>query len=232
MEASETLGDKHRFRFSKTGRVKYISHLDLMATMRRAILRAGVRLKYSEGFNPHPFMSAAMPLSVGHESVCELMDVGIADEPSIDGLPAAITAALPEGIEVLDVYKPERKFSEITWVEIRGLLHYDKAMSRDTIECLTGRFKKENIIVSKKTKRGSVDLDIAPFIRDIEFSSDCTGTEKHGIIRLKAKISAQNPTINPENLMSALDGEYKELAPCHTGFKRIEIYDREMKVFR
>ena len=66
--------DKYRMRFSNTGRAVYISHLDLMRTITRAFLRAECRLKYSEGFNPHPNISIALPLSVGCESVCEIMD--------------------------------------------------------------------------------------------------------------------------------------------------------------
>ena len=68
---------KIRLLYSKTGKAKYISHLDLMATMRRALLRAGIELKYSEGFNPHPYMSVALPLPVGCSSICELIDIGI-----------------------------------------------------------------------------------------------------------------------------------------------------------
>lgn len=66
--------DKYRMLFSKTGRAVYISHLDLMRTVTRAFMRAECKLKYSEGFNPHPNISIALPLSVGCESVCEIMD--------------------------------------------------------------------------------------------------------------------------------------------------------------
>ena len=63
-----------RLRFCKTGKAKFISHLDLIATMRRALLRSGIRLVYSEGFNPHPYISSAIPLSVGCGSLCEALD--------------------------------------------------------------------------------------------------------------------------------------------------------------
>ena len=59
--------DKMRLRFEKTGRAIYISHLDMMRTMQRVFARAGLELKYSEGFNPHPQISIALPLSVGTE---------------------------------------------------------------------------------------------------------------------------------------------------------------------
>ena len=220
------MGDKLRFRFIKVGRAKYISHLDLMATMRRALLRAGVELKYSEGFNPHPYVSAAIPLQVGYESVCELMDVGIAGNMPAAGLPAAINARLPEGLEILEAYLPERKFNEIAWLEINGILHYDKAMPEDAALRLTERFAGESIIIHKKTKRGSSDIDIAPFIRDVGFFN------VGGAVTMNVKLSAQNPTINPGDLMSALVGEHEDLAPGFTGFGRIETFDKDFNVFR
>jgi len=218
------LGDRLRLRFSKTGKAKYISHLDLMSTMRRALLRAGVELKYSEGFNPHPYMSAALPLPVGYESVCELMDIETTGKFSRGILPEAVTASLPEGLEVHEAYIPERKFNGIAWLEISGELYYDKGKPPDAADLLAERFKAESIIISKKTKRGVSDIDIAQLIRNVSFADhDMT---------LRAIVSAQNPTINPENLWSALDGKYSALIPDFALFTRIEVYDRNMNVFR
>ena len=59
-----------RLLFSKTGRAKYISHLDLMRTFQRAFARAKIAIKHTEGFHPHPFVSIALPLSVGYSSQC------------------------------------------------------------------------------------------------------------------------------------------------------------------
>ena len=83
--------DKLRLRFEKTGRAIYISHLDLMATMQRAFSRAGFRLQYSEGFNPHPLISILLPLSVGTASVCELMDFRLCEEADLRTLPERLT---------------------------------------------------------------------------------------------------------------------------------------------
>ena len=87
--------------FSKTGDSAYISHLDLMRTMQRGFLRAGYKLKYSEGFNPHAQISIALPLSVGTGSLCELMDFRLEDESDLSELPEKLTAVLPEGIAAL-----------------------------------------------------------------------------------------------------------------------------------
>ena len=72
-----------RLLFSKTGRAKYISHLDLMRTFQRAFARAHIQIKHTEGFNPHPFVSIALPLSVGYSSQCEILEFGLmGDMPS------------------------------------------------------------------------------------------------------------------------------------------------------
>ena len=64
---------EHRLLFSKTGRARYISHLDLMRTFQRAFFRADIPIKHTEGFNPHAFVSIALPLSVGFSSECEIL---------------------------------------------------------------------------------------------------------------------------------------------------------------
>ena len=117
--------DKLRLRFSKTGRAVYISHLDLMRTMQRAFQRAGLSLKYSEGFNPHPQLSILLPLGVGCASVCELMDFRLREETGLETLPERLNAALPEGIRVLEAYPAARKARELKWLTIDGLLEYD-----------------------------------------------------------------------------------------------------------
>ncbi|MCL2392426.1 MAG: TIGR03936 family radical SAM-associated protein [Oscillospiraceae bacterium] len=217
--------NKLRLRYSKTGKAKYISHLDLMATMRRALTRAGVALKYSEGFNPHPYISVAMPLSVGLESDCELMDIGLATDSKVVDLPERLSGLLPEGLVITESYTPLRKFSDISWLEITGVLYYDKAMPDDLAQKLMQRYSCQNILISKKTKRGMSDIDISPHIRDVEFH----GGEK---ITFRAKISAQNPTLGPDNIMAALDDEYERLAPDYAAFSRYELFDESISVFR
>ena len=72
--------DKLRLVYAQTGRARWISHLDAMRTLQRGLLRAGVPLRYSEGFNPHALISIVMPLSVGTESLCQLADIRVQEE--------------------------------------------------------------------------------------------------------------------------------------------------------
>ena len=90
--------DKLRLRFRKTGRAVYISHLDLMQTMQRAFFRADYALRYSEGFNPHPLISIALPLSVGTASECELMDFRLKEDVALDELPGRLSKKTPPSL--------------------------------------------------------------------------------------------------------------------------------------
>jgi len=214
-----------RLHYGKTGGAKYISHLDLMASMRRAFLRAGLELKYSEGFNPHPYISVALPLPVGCASVCELLDFEIAEARPRESIQRLISPVLPEGLTAYEIYAPERSFSKIAWVEICGRFIYDSGIPSGITERLTECFTAESVIVQKKTKRGISDVDITSFIRDIVIRND-------DAVTMTVKVSAQNPSISHTMLMDALSGECGELTPGHASFTRMELYDSDMIVFR
>ena len=220
------MSDKLRLRFAKEGRAVYISHLDLMRTMQRAFQRAGYGLKYSEGFNPHPILSILLPLSVGMSSVCELMDFQLAQEADLAALPQRLTAAMPEGIRVLEAYPEGRKVRELKWLRIVGTLEYDTADANRMRDGLQRFFAQEAIVIRKKTKRGEGESDIAPAIRSIGFEAS------EGRVSLAAVISAQEPTLNPDLLPSALRQLCPELAPDFAEFTRLETYDAELRIYR
>lgn len=218
--------DKLRLRFSKTGRAIYISHLDLMHTLQRAFSRAGYRIRYSEGFNPHPYISIALPLSVCMSSVCEILDFRLIGDADLAEMPAKLNAALPEGIEVSKVYEGERKCAEIKWLEVKGIFEYDRLSPEDAAVALTEFYSQDRIIILKKSKRGTAETDIRPMIRSIDFRPAEGGCE------LIAVVSAQEPTLNPELLADALRQLKPELAPDFSKFTRLEVYDSGMNIFR
>ena len=222
------MSDKLRLRFEKTGRAVYISHLDLMHTMQRAFNRAGLPLKYSEGFNPHPQIAIALPLSVGTASLCEIMDFKLKEEesPALESLPARLTAAMPEGIVVTEAYEFTRKVAELKWLAIRGVFEYDARDPGSMASALTAFYAREQLVITKKTKRGMGETDIRPGIRDIRVQAG----EK--AVNITTILSAQEPTINPELLAEALRQLQPELAPDFAKFTRIETYDADMKIYR
>ncbi|MBQ6466126.1 MAG: DUF2344 domain-containing protein [Oscillospiraceae bacterium] len=220
------LNTKLRLRFEKTGRAVYISHLDLMQTMQRAFSRAGYSLKYSEGYNPHPQIAIALPLSVGAASLCELMDFRLAEAAELAEMPEKLTAALPEGVTVTAVWEAGRKCAQIKWLRIEGLFEYDERDAAEMAAALTAFFARESVVIEKKTKRGVGQTDIRPAIREIAFAPSAEG------VRVEALISAQEPTLNPELLAEALRQLAPALAPDFAAFTRIETFDESMEVFR
>jgi len=209
---------KVRIKYSKTGRAKYISHLDLTATLQRALLRAGIKLKYSEGFNPHPYISVALPLSVGFESICEMVDIAVLG----DELPDKNLIKLPEGIVIDEIYVPTQKFNDIKWLEFNGKFNYNRKMNDELVKGINSILSKDSIVISKRTKRGTKDIDIAPHIKDITICYDED-------ILISAKISTQEPSLNPTDIINALGENYK---PDYVDIRRIEIYDANMMKFR
>ncbi len=218
--------DKLRLRFKKTGRAVYISHLDLMHTMQRAFSRAGYELKYSEGFNPHPQISIALPLSVGAASLCEIMDFRLKEDAKLSTMAARLSAAMPEGIEVTEVYEQSRKVSEIKWLQIEGVFEYDERDTAEVKAALEDFYAAESIVITKKTKRGMGESDIRPAIKTISFEA------AEDAVIVKALVSAQEPTLNPELLAQALRQLKPETAPDFAKFTRIETFDADMKVYR
>ena len=135
-----------RLLFSKTGRAKYISHLDLMRTFQRAFARAGIPIKHTEGFHPHPFVSIALPLSVGYSSQCEILEFGLLEGTPYEAVPARLTAAMPEGIVIHQCYP----------AQMQELLRRDSLVIQ----------KKSN-----KSKKGYTEVDLIPLIRS--FNLEC-----------------------------------------------------------
>lgn len=216
-----------RLRFSKTGSAVYISHLDLMRTLQRAFLRAGMPLTYSEGFNPHAQLSIALPLSVGVSSGCELMDFSLKENVTLAEIPRRLNAALPEGIRAIEAYRCQRKAKFIKWLDVEGVYEYDGGGVSELLPALMEFYGQDSIIIQRKTKSGMGEADIAPAIRSISFDEPCGNS-----LRFRALVSAQEPTLNPEHLVSALRQLAPELAPDFARFSRIQVFDADMEIFR
>lgn len=217
---------KNRLIYKKEGKASYISHLDLMRTFQRAFLRAGLKIKHTEGFNPHAYISVALPLSVGAESQCELLDFELQSECPLNQVPEKLNEVMPEGITVIKAYEAERKIKEIEWLDIEGVFEYDRGESNEIVEKLIKFFSQESVVILKKGKKGKVrEVDIIPCINNICFSSE-------GDIKMRAILAAQNPSLNPELLIEALRQKNESLVPDFAVFRRIEVLDGSLKPFR
>ena len=156
---------KVRVMYEKKGRAVYISHLDIMRTFQRVLTRAGVAVKHTEGFNPHPYISIALPLSLGYAGECEFLDMVIMDDMSGEEIKSRMNGTLPEGIVVTKVYENYSPVRDIAYSEFEITLEYDNGIPLGINIKLTELFLKDEIIIMKKSKRGEAETNIAPMIK-------------------------------------------------------------------
>ncbi len=216
-----------RIMFEKTGPAVYISHLDLVRTMQRIFVRTGVKIKHTEGFNPHPKMTFPLPLSVGTASVCEIMDAELEDDSQIEDLTSMMNSAVPEGIRFTDAWTPVLKPKELQFVRVRCSLIYDGGVRPDAVGAVRQLFSRESIVIDRKTKSGVKSADIVPMISSVKAEQTDGNT-----LELDAVISAQNPTLNPTGLVTAVNTFLPEYAPDFARYQRLGIYDKNLNTFR
>jgi len=211
--------------FRKVGTAAYISHLDTMRTLQRAIARAGISAKHTEGFNPHAYIAIALPLSLGYTSECELMDfVQTDDMPGFD-LIARLNRALPEGIVALSVYEDGRKVREIASLRYKLTLEYDAGISDDKVAALKVFLNSKPIVIMKRTKRGEREVDISELIRSVDVS--VCGYK----VIIDAVLAAGNESLNPELLIRATEKFHPELMPDFVKYHRVEVLDENGEKF-
>ncbi len=190
-----------RLLFSKTGRCKYISHLDINRCFSRAITRAHIPLWYTEGFNPHPYMCFSLPLPLGVESMCESLDIRITGDISDEDIKVRLNGTLPDGIQILDVYEDFRNCNEIAYSDY--VMKYEFADNDPALIKLKTVLESDVITAKKKGKQGKrkviKDIDIKPLIDKYNISVRDTN------IVLNVRLAAgQSRNLSPELFSQAL----------------------------
>lgn len=187
-----------RLRFVKRGSLAYIAHLDLVRTLTKAIARAGIPVRYSEGFNPHPRLSFAVAMSIGLESDCELLDIRLVKEVDPSLLLAAFNATLTEELQATEAYLPQSKFTDIAYSSYRMEIvtaGATEALAKEAERLLT----EGPVVVFKRSKSGDKDTDISGGIKEATLRCEA------GTLILDTVLAADNAGfINPEYLVTFL----------------------------
>ena len=220
---------KDRLLFVKEGRARYISHLDLMRTFQRAFLRADIPIKHTEGFNPHPFISIALPLSLGFSSQCEILEFGLLEGTAHQEVPERLNAALPEGVRVVECYAGQRPMRELQWIDYELRVDFTGDV-QGLCQAWSELLSRESWIVekpSKKAKSGVVTVDIPTLVKEFNF----TDITQAGCV-LHIALAAQNPGLNPSVMVNTLIEACPQFAPEFVRYERLEILDGDGKIFR
>ena len=218
-----------RILFEKTGDAVYISHLDLMRLFQRAFKRGGLNLKHTQGFSPRAMVSIALPLSVGVESVCEILDYELVGQDELSGaeIQERLNRTMPAGVRVLEVYDSPRKPKDLTHLDVAIRLEYDSGVPAGASDAIRELFSRQSVIVTKRGKNGPVDQDIIPMIADLNIT-DISGQE----LELTARVCAQNPSLNPQQMVTAIETCLPDFKPDFTRIFRREAIASDGTIFR
>lgn len=209
--------------FMKTGSARYISHLDLNRCMSRAFHMAKLPLWYTEGFNPHVFLTFAAPLSLGFEGRRESMDIRLIEEMPYEELVEKLNAGLPRDIRAYKITEPVMKAGDIAFSEYRVIFETDEpeALAAE----LGALLALPELTVEKRTKKGKKQVDILPHFKGANFSVD----EKGGLIMEVVLPAGSEGAINPSLFLE--EAERRLGRELFNRVERIRLLNREKQEF-
>lgn len=216
-----------RIWFKKDFECRYISHLDLNRCMLRALHKSRIPIWHTEGFNPHPFATFPLPLSLGFRGVNECMDVKLEDdEYSFEEIILKLNDCLPRGIRVFKVTEPVMKAGKIAFANFTLRISNDKTSSKLICNQINELLSQESIEIEKKTKKKTLKtVDIKPAVKDYKV------IEMFDFAQLDITLSAgSTDNVNPNLLVSALFNKFN--VEYDVDITRNELFNSEMEKFR
>ena len=217
---------RYMIRFSKEGNIRYISHLDLLRLFKRSFKRVGIKLQYSQGFNPHPKMSFAQPLSLGYISSGEYLEFETTEPYGTGEIIDRLSTVIPEGIAILsssELPQEGRTMAALTFAaDYEIMVPTQSSIPSDLKERTEKYLSQDRIMVEKYQKKThkNIEIDIKPMIFNISSMVD----NNHIMITCKiAAGSAKN--LNPEMVLNTFC-EFAGIAfdRAEVLIKRTEIY--------
>lgn len=210
---------KIRVKFSKSGNVKYVGHLDTMRLFQRAIKVAQLPVAYSQGFSPHSLVYFALPLAVGMQSEGEYMEIVMQEPILAKDVKERLSSVMVSGITLLDVFEVEEKTSSLmSLVQGADYKLTLKVLQQPEVTATVLEEKvmtSKELIVLKKGKKGIAPVDIKPLILESVF------TDRGDKIDIDLKVFAgSSKNLSPDLFIKALLGE----TPYELEVVRKELY--------
>lgn len=214
---------RYALEFAKNGYMTYTSHLDMMRLFKRAFKRADLPLSYSKGYNPHPKMSFAQPLSLGYASDSEFLEFQL-DEPApdTDAITSGLASTVPAGLDILRTYRlPDEGKTMASAVEAAAYeLTFPIGSGRlEAFRAVLERYLSRDEITALKREKKSKQLkpvNIRPMIRSLSADTDGSGN-----IRLSALLDqGSSSNLSPDLVVSSLS---EDLAESGMPFDRYEV---------
>jgi radical SAM-linked protein len=189
-----------RIRYAKRGRLRFASHRDLARALERALRRADIPMAFSAGFTPHPKISYVGAAPTGAASEAEYLEIGLAERRDPEEIRAALDAALPPDLAVLDCVAAAEgggsladRIDASCWrVELPGVAPVELAAA------VTAFLARDQVTVAKRTKNGLKDIDA----RAAVISASADG--EPGCAILEVVVRQATPAVRPDDVLAAL----------------------------
>ena len=213
---------KLRLKFSKNGPIKFIGHLDVMRYFQKAIRRADIDVKYSEGFSPHQVISFAQPLSVGATSDGEYMDMTVNSMVSTKDIMDRLNNVLNEGIKILAITELSERDEKAMTASFaaRYRLNFRENIRPDFDWCskFEEYLSQDKLPAMKKTKSGEKEIDMRPMIFEYRIDS---AKEEVNILLSMSSSATLKPTLLFEGFFAYVGKEFNKNA---LAIHRVDIY--------
>ena len=198
------VAERYRVKLTKTGILKYFSHLDWQNTFQKALARTGLNIAYSQGFNPTMKVSMGIALPLFSESICEFVDIDIWDDLDCEILKQKLEKVMPDGCEIKEVKKINRSYKSIEttaqWAKYKIEI-FDKSLYDFETLCYNANkvLNSQNIFIEKRNKKGLLQkTDIKNAVKDYNLENDCL------FITLKTGQGNDIPAVRADVLMSTI----------------------------
>lgn len=167
------MANRYCIKFSKQGYVKYTSHLDMLRVFKRGFKKANVNLSYSQGFNPHPKLGFAQPLSLGYSSICEYIEFETEFEQNMPETLSNLAEQMPRGIELLSIHKMPEDIKSLAkdTVMARYAVSFPIKTDENSINKMLSEYLAQDKILAMKRQKKTKDykeINIKELIRSIE----------------------------------------------------------------
>lgn len=198
--------------YEKTENAKYVSHLDFVRMFGRAMRRAHLPIAFSEGFNPHPLLGFALPLSVGYTSECEILEITLTEPLPLKEIMINLNDVLPQGVKITGVSEGKSRMKALDYA-----LYIVRA--ENLPQSIEEFLSKESILIEKKTKSGIKETDIRPDIKSIDVFPD----------RMEMTLRAgSRANLKPEVVINAMNKYIEDYQSGECEYHRKAIYDAQM----
>ena len=197
-----------------------------MRAFQRALKRSKIDFWYTEGFHPHLYLTFALPLSLGYESVAESVDFRLISPMPYEEIVHRINAVLPVGFRAIAACRPKMDAKRIRFADYDISFAAEEKDVEQTLADWYRCFDREEVTVLKKTKSGEKEIDIKPHIKLSKLE------HKDGRYCFKARLaSGVELNINPDLVFEAFKN-FSGFKPEDIAVKRMAVYNEKMEKFR